>query len=118
VLVIRFAVLWPASDEGGERVEMHEIDAITEAFLRGLLGGGYFEMVTLRDGCGMYIDEDGKRKRLKPNELATELAREMAIISAQDYIAGIAVVVGPPDADGNETSLTGVTLEWVMGAFQ
>lgn len=115
--MIRFAILWPAHDDtDAEKVAIEERE-FTGAYVQGVLGGGHFEVFTLRDGSAMYLDSDGKRKGLTPNQLATQLAHEMGRLNRRDYIAGTAVVVGKADANGDDTSLTGPTLEWVLGAF-
>jgi hypothetical protein len=114
--MIKFAVLWTANENDEEMVSIEERE-LAVGYLQGALGGD-FEVFTLRDGTAMYIDEDGKRKRLKPNQLATQLAREFGGLTPPDFIAGTAVVVGKADGEGADTSLSGPVLEWVLGTFQ
>ncbi|PZR66772.1 MAG: hypothetical protein DLM66_12785 [Candidatus Dormiibacter spiritus] len=68
------------------------------------LGCDLVECVSLRGDLGMWIDEEGKLKDAPFNRGATK-----AMLSAgypdSDFIAGIAVFTGGPDADGNMTDL-------------
>lgn len=63
--------------------------------------GGYFEILRLHNGTCVYLNEDGKRLNLPPNLLATIYCTSM--LPRDDYIVGHAIVVGPPDDDGNDT---------------
>lgn len=74
------------------------------------LVGGYIEGVALpRLGHGhfAYINEDGKALGLIHNEVATALCQRAGTGLAEgDYISGVMVVVGRPDKDGNDTSVS------------
>lgn len=68
--------------------------------LRYLIGG-HLEAVTIPGGMTMYLNEEGKLMGLPLNVLATRLLQYPG-----DYIVGIAVVVGGPTEDGEDTGLT------------
>ena len=55
--------------------------------------GGYIEGVPLPEGRYMIFNENGKDKPHCINEMATSIAREAESIQADDYIAGVAVVL-------------------------
>ena len=52
--------------------------------------GGYIEIISLRDGRLMVLNEEGKLKALPPNPAATLLARR--VIQAADWVVGDVVV--------------------------
>jgi len=89
--------------------------AITLSFLNQGVGG-YLEAVSLRLVrevgpalvATMYVNEEGKLKRLPVNPIGTVLARLAG--GLHDTIVGDVVLVGPPDKHGEDTSLAG---EWV-----
>lgn len=58
--------------------------------IREFLEGGYMEVVTLPSDQYMVVDEDGKRKQLAYNSLATTVAQH--VLQHGDYIAGPALV--------------------------
>lgn len=51
--------------------------------------GGYIEIVQVRDGKILVINEEGKILGLKPNQMATLLAKDS--LQPGDYIAGRAI---------------------------
>lgn len=53
--------------------------------------GGCIEGIPLSSGRYMFLSEDGKASAV--NHIATEIAREAKSIMADDYIAGVAVIV-------------------------
>lgn len=55
--------------------------------------GGMLEPLSMPLGRYFLFDEDGKLKGLKPNPMATYMAREARAISADDYIAGDVALV-------------------------
>ena len=62
--------------------------------------GGLIQLVPLTENCGLYINEDGKLKKLGLNKVATCLAeRHIPNFSKHDYIVGTAVLVGLGDKD-------------------
>lgn len=62
--------------------------------LRELQGfiGGYIERIEMNNGCAMYVDEDGRLKRLQRNEEATKALLKSGIL-VSDYIRGNAVIL-------------------------
>lgn len=108
--MIKFAILWPApldNDEDeviGETVEVQTQERVQLAYLQGLVGGN-IEAITLADGSVMYFNEDGKEMGLRLNGRASTLGYE-AGIAPWDCILGPAVVFGPGDDAGGETSIT------------
>lgn len=65
--------------------------------------GGFVEAVTLRDGCVLWVNEEGKLMRLPVNERATSLFVQHH--GAVDVIVGPAVVTGPADEEGYMTDV-------------
>ena len=67
------------------------------------------EPVTLRDGSTMYVDEEGLYHGADPNSIAADLA---GLNGRPDLLLmglrGDVVVVGPLDADGNDTDVTDI----------
>lgn len=70
--------------------------------------GGYIEGLRLGDtGQYAFINEDGKLRQLPVNQRATQLCFERNVgLHPNDFIVGNMIVVGPPDADGNETDVS------------
>jgi len=67
---------------------------------------GYLEAVMFPDRSAvMYLNEQGKLEGLIKNEMADYLAHISQAIFEHDYIAGNVVLVGPPDVEGNDTTL-------------
>ena len=64
--------------------------------LQGIVGG-YIEIIHLRDGRLMVINEEGKLKALLLNETATALAR--GAIFPDDYVAGDVLVCDDSQID-------------------
>ena len=75
------------------------------------LVGGHVEAVALPDGMTMYVNEEGKLMGLPMNGRATLLMPYPG-----DYIVGVAVIVGSPTEDGEDTGLTPAQLE-ILDAF-
>lgn len=80
-----------------EPAHEHQIDEHDELAELQKLVGGYIEAVQL-DGLGLtgLINDEGKLKDLTPN----------VVTARYGLLVGPVVVVGPPDHEGNETSLT------------
>jgi len=57
--------------------------------VKRFIGGGYVEVIGVRDGL-MLLDEDGKRKQLPVNELATAVA--LPVLQRGDFIVGDVLV--------------------------
>jgi hypothetical protein len=70
--------------------------------------GGLLEAVGLEDAYTLYLHEEGKLIGLPVNETATQLTR--GVLSMWDIVVGDCVIVGPPDDEGAETS---VSDEWL-----
>jgi Domain of unknown function (DUF3846) len=65
--------------------------------------GGYIELVPNPHGVTVYCNEEGKLEGLPPNHRATKLFGEW--LQPWDIIAGDVIVCGPPDEEGENTSL-------------
>ncbi len=66
--------------------------------------GGYIELVPLGTGFGVgYINETGKIDSLPINSLATLYWRASLGFNPNDILCGPMLILGPPDADGNDT---------------
>jgi hypothetical protein len=75
--------------------------------------GGYLEEVGSRD-VTLFINEEGKFEDLPLNHLATVLWWVICPhMAGQDILRGDAIVLGPVDANGNETSVTADTM-WLL----
>jgi hypothetical protein len=55
------------------------------------------EVIVLADGTFILIDEEGKLKNLKLNELATQIAHENNSIYPSDYIVGDVLLINDVD---------------------
>lgn len=84
--------------------------------------GGHVQGVPFPGGS-LFVNEDGKSAGLPANDFATQLCEAFAVgLAEDDYIAGNAVLVGGPDAEGELASvdyllrlalcLDGETLAW------
>jgi hypothetical protein len=58
------------------------------------------QILSLPDGRGILLDEEGKLKNLDFNENATILAHELNVIYPSDYIVGDILVVDLDEFDG------------------
>lgn len=90
---------------GSTTVQIRQAD-VDLAFTRELVGG-HIEHVTLAHDLGMYMNEEGRIDGLAHNAVASRLywaARNLQPSEAWD-IRGPVVLVGPPDDDGNDTSV-------------
>ena len=79
--------------------------------------GGPLEAVTLHSPgtkahCTMYVNEEGKLEGLPINIRASRFAHTGGHWH-RDVIVGPAVLIGPPDKDGNDTPLLLDTVEEV-----
>ena len=69
--------------------------------------GGFIEAVPLETDCTMYINEEGKLRGLPINYVANLLAHKLnSGLREYDYIVGNAVICGPLDGAGYDTSMT------------
>lgn len=57
------------------------------------------EILILRDGTAILLDENGKLKNFAFNEIATNLAHENSIIFPSDYIVGDVLLVDLDEFD-------------------
>jgi hypothetical protein len=93
-------------------IRFQELGTDLEA-MQGAVGGD-IELVGLRAASmNMYINENGKIEDPRMNLRATTLCRWAAAVREGDYIAGDAVLVGPTDDEGEDTSLTPRHTEWL-----
>ena len=99
------ALYIPASNEPLEVIDVPEGDVLNKLYER--IGCDLVEVVEVKDGCSMYIDEEGKYRRpTEYNGRATALATRARSIVPWDVIVGPAVLFGPPDEEGEETGLS------------
>lgn len=71
--------------------------------------GGYIQYVPLLDAPGfIVVDEEGMLKKLKPNRIASTLTGQLLV--------GTAVVIGPADSKGDDTSVTVAAIRAVAKA--
>lgn len=90
-------------DPGSNVVVLRRITPDLDTFQS--LVGGFIEHIDLGiAGLGAYLNEEGKLNGLPLNHLATELWWNA--YGPTDMLVGPVVLVGPPDADGNDTGLT------------
>lgn len=70
--------------------------------------GGWIELINFgTTGHFAYLNEEGKLENLPPNILATHLCAKYGVgLALTDYICGTLLVVGPPDSEGNDTSIS------------
>lgn len=95
------------TEPGSMTVTAKTIDGSLETFQA--LVGGDIEHVTIAEDMGLYCNETGRvaDPPAPQNEIASRLywaARRLASSDQWD-IRGVAVLVGPPDEEGNDTSL-------------
>ncbi len=91
-------------EPGGEPIRL--VVEPTLENLRGMIGGGWLEAIH-GPGWAAYLDEEGKLKGLSYNVSATALAVTAGWLgSGRDYLVGTVMFLGPPDEDGDETSVT------------
>jgi hypothetical protein len=68
------------------------------------LVGGYIEAAPTKGDVTVFINEEGKLMGLPPNLEATFFWWGIApFMKGHDVLSGTAVIVGPPDSDGNTT---------------
>jgi len=80
--------------------------------------GGFIEAIPLHNGCTMYINEEGKLQGLAINYVANTIAHRLnSNLPDYDYIVGNAVICGPLDGEGNDTSLTNTELTDILLAI-
>lgn len=92
-----------------EPMEVREIEPTLDG-MKALVGG-WLEVVGLTNPVGtLYLDEEGKLKRLPFNQRATAIAQQRNAMFL-DFIAGDAFISGPPDREGNETECPAEYLE-------
>lgn len=80
--------------------EVAEVDMDDVAAMQALVGG-YFEVVVV-PGALLWVDEDGRSKRLPVNQRATDLVNGVALLAGVRGvpIVGPVVLTGPADGRG------------------
>lgn len=63
-----------------------------------------FQVLSSGDRHKVYVDDEGKRKALEINSLATEVWQTLGG-RRDDFLCGNAVFVGLPDSEGYDTSI-------------
>ncbi|MEV6871455.1 DUF3846 domain-containing protein [Amycolatopsis sp. NPDC051128] len=83
-----------------QQIELHDVDA-----LRQIVGGNLQIIGLDRPPAGMYLNEEGKLNRMRVNHRATTLAWvHNSAFRGNDVIVGSALIVGPPNRHGDDTS--------------
>lgn len=78
--------------------------------------GGFIEAVPLKEDCTMYVNEEGKLQGLSINYIANLLAHRLNDgLREYDYIVGNAVICGPLDGAGYDTSITQEIYDNIVG---
>ncbi len=71
-----------------------------------LFVGRYIEGLPFNDVATSYINEEGKQLKLPLNYIATKLCFSNGIgLAEDDCIVGNMIVLGVPDAEGNDTDI-------------
>lgn len=81
------------------------VDADDLAAMQALVGG-LIQRLELRDGCSLYVNEEGKIERLAFNSIGTDLALLNGLIFPTDAVVGDVFVTGPGDGEGGDLDLT------------
>jgi Domain of unknown function (DUF3846) len=83
-----------------QQIERHDVDAFRQ------IVGGNLQIIGLdRPPAAMYLNEEGKLSRMRVNHRATTLAWvHDSNFRGNDVIVGSAVIVGPPNRHGDDTS--------------
>lgn len=87
------------SDGSAEEVFPADGESFTLEELQGFVGG-FIEMISLEDGCVMFIDEEGKLKGKPENPVATLVVR--GVIAPWDEIVGDAIICTQKEAGEEE----------------
>jgi hypothetical protein len=77
---------------------------------------GLVEVVELKHGITMWINEEGKYEDPRRNGRATIFAREARSIYPNDHICGDVLFTGGPDEEGETQGLTDEQLAYVAQA--
>jgi len=88
--------------DGSVEFVHHDIktDRINDLIGGGYLEGMYFGPMAAPDSAVGFLDEDGKRKNLPLNKVATDFASKEMKLRMGDYIAGPIVLFGS-DEEGD-----------------
>ncbi|MEV6831201.1 DUF3846 domain-containing protein [Amycolatopsis sp. NPDC051102] len=83
-----------------QQIERHDVDAYRQ------IVGGNLQIIGLdRPPAAIYLNEEGKLNRMRVNHRATTLAWvHNSAFRGNDVIVGSAVIVGPPNRRGDDTS--------------
>lgn len=83
-----------------QQIERHDVDAF-----RRIVGGNLQIIGLDRPPAAMYLNEEGKLNRMRVNHRATTLAWvHNSAFRGRDVIVGSALIVGPPNRHGDDTS--------------
>jgi hypothetical protein len=98
------------------QTEVMDISGDTLSALQSAVGG-LVEVVNMKWGVNVWMDEEGKLKNYRVNKFGTMLYWETYAITSDDYdygrdlIVGDIVLTGKDDEDGNVLSLTDAEIE-------
>jgi hypothetical protein len=89
-----------------EPLRLEQLDPANIDSYQKLVGGPIEALNIERPEATLFVNEHGKLTDDQPNERATQLAwANNTDYRETDYICGDVLLVGPPDARGNETSV-------------
>lgn len=108
---MKTAVLIPPSGP----VQILDVEEFSLEFMQDCVKGP-IEAIGL-ESATMYLNEEGKivDPPLPPNDIATRLLHEAGGIP-WDTVLGNVIIVGPPDDDGDDTSLSTEWVQFLKGA--
>jgi hypothetical protein len=75
-------------------------DAMSQIRIRILLGAEGLEIVNLRNGMVMLVDDDGIKRGLPVNPIATEMYKRRCLPNTENKIHGDVVIVADSDFGG------------------
>ena len=90
------------------------MESATYDEIKAALDGGYLEAAPTDGTVTLYIDEEGKLKHLPINLLATAFWTHVGggeLVLHGDFLVGPVVVVGPPDAEGDDTAVPAAAVD-------
>lgn len=68
--------------------------------------GGLIQRIELRDGCSLWVNEEGKIEGLPFNSIGTDLAQLNRAIFFGDTVVGDVFITGPGDGAGGDQDLS------------
>lgn len=96
------------------------MDTATYDDIKAALDGGWLEGAPTDGSVTLYIDEDGKGKGLPINLLATAFWTHVGgaeHVLHGDFLVGPVVVVGPPDAEGDDRPIPPAVTDLLVGLW-